>query len=78
MKNLLELAKAKKTKLESMPTVKLIACQKDGMTVISENGNLINENELQKFENGFAYVTGLFASQMVGVMVACRQNNLTA
>jgi len=78
MKNLLNLATAKKSKLESMPTVKLAACQNDGLTVISENGKLIPANELQKFENGFAYVTGLFASEMVGVMSACRQNQITA
>ena len=68
--NLLANATAKKSKLESMKTVKLAACQNDGMTVISENGNLIPANELQKFENGFAYVTGLFASEMVGVLSA--------
>lgn len=78
MKNLLDLAKAKKSKLESMATVKLVACQNDGITVISENGTLIPSNELQKFENGFAYVSGLFASEMVGVLSACRQNNITA
>ena len=78
MKNLLNLATAKKTKLESMSTVKLAACQNDGLTIISENGKLIPANELQKFENGFAYVTGLFASEMVGVMSACRQNQITA
>ena len=78
MKNLLNLATAKKTKLESMSTVRLAACQNDGLTVISENGKLIPANELQKFENGFAYVTGLFASEMVGVMSACRQNQITA
>jgi hypothetical protein len=78
MKNLLNLATAKKTKLESMSTVKLAACQNGEMTVISENGKLIPANELQKFENGFAYVTGLFASEMVGVMSACRQNQITA
>jgi hypothetical protein len=76
--NLLANATAKKSKLESMKTVKLAACQNDGMTVISENGNLIPANELQKFENGFAYVTGLFASEMVGVLSACRQNKITA
>lgn len=76
--NLLANATAKKSKLESMTTVKLAACQNDGMTVISENGNLIPANELQKFENGFAYVTGLFASEMVGVLSACRQNKITA
>lgn len=76
--NLLSNATAKKTKLEAMPTVKLAACQNEGMTVISENGNLIPANELQKFENGFAYVTGLFASEMVGVLSACRQNKITA
>ena len=74
--NLLANAAAKKSKLESMTTVKLAACQNNGMTVISENGNLIAVNELQKFENGFAFVSGLFASKMVGVMVACRQNNI--
>jgi hypothetical protein len=78
MKNLLNLATAKKTKLESMSTVRLAACQNDGLTIISENGKLIPANELQKFENGFAYVTGLFASEMVGVMSACRQNQITA
>ena len=78
MKNLLNLATAKKAKLESMSTVKLAACQNGEMTVISENGKLIPANELQKFENGFAYVTGLFASEMVGVMSACRQNQITA
>ena len=76
--NLLAIARAKKTKLESMSTVKLAACQNDGITVISENGNLIPANELQKFENGYAYVTGLFASEMVGVLSACRQNKITA
>lgn len=76
--NLLANANAKKSKLEAMSTVKLAACQNDGMTVISENGNLIPANELQKFENGFAYVTGLFASEMVGVLSACRQNKITA
>jgi hypothetical protein len=78
MKNLLNLANAKKAKLESMPTVQLAACQNNGMTVISENGKLIPSTELQKFENGFAFVSGLFASEMVGVMVACRQNNIKA
>lgn len=79
MKSLLNLATAKKAKLESMPTVKLDACKSlDGIVVISHNGNVIPSNELQKFENGFAYVTGLFASEMVGVMVACRQNKITA
>lgn len=76
--NLLANSTAKKAKLESMPTVKLAACQNGGMTVISENGKLIPSNELQKFENGFAYVTGLFASEMVGVMSSCRQNKITA
>lgn len=78
MKNLLNLATAKKTKLESMSTVKLAACKNGEMTVISENGKLIPSNELQKFENGFAFVSGLFASEMVGVMIACRQNKITA
>lgn len=78
MKNLLQIANEKKSKLESMTTVKLAACQNEGMTVISENGKLIPSNELQKFENGFAYVTGLFASEMVGVLSACRQNKITA
>lgn len=78
MKKLLQIATDKKVKLESMPTVKLAAVQNDGITVISENGNLINSSELQKFENGFAYVSGLFASEMVGVMSACRQNKITA
>jgi len=78
MKNLLELSIAKKLKLESMPTVKLTACKNDEMVVISENGKLIPSNELQKFSNGYAYVSGLFASEMVGVMSACRQNNIKA
>ena len=76
--NLLAIAKAKKTKLESMPTVKLAACQNGDWIAISHNGNLIPSNELQKFEKGYAYVSGLFASQMVGVMVACSQNNIKA
>lgn len=74
--NLLSIAKAKKTKLESMQSVKLAACQNGDWTTISENGKLIPKNELQKFENGYAFVSGLFASEMVGVMVACRQNNI--
>jgi hypothetical protein len=74
--NLLSIAKAKKSKLESMTTVKLAACQNGDLTTISENGKLIPLNELQKFENGYAFVSGLFASEMVGVMVACRQNNI--
>lgn len=78
MKNLLDLANAKKSKLESMSTVKLAACQNGDLTAISYNGNLIPSTELQKFENGYAYVSGLFASEMVGVMVACRENNITA
>jgi hypothetical protein len=78
MKNLLNLANAKKAKLESMPTVQLAACQNNGMTVVSENGKLIPSIELQKFENGFAFVSGLFASEIVGVMSACRQNKITA
>jgi len=76
--NLLANATGKKTKLEAMKSVKLAACQNDGMTVISENGTLIPLNELQKFENGFAFVSGLFASEMVGVLSACRQNKITA
>lgn len=76
MKNLLDLATAKKAKLESMPTVKLAACQNGEWTAISHNGNLIPADELQKFENGYAYVSGLFASKMVGVMVACRENQI--
>lgn len=75
--NLLALATAKKEKLESMKTVKLDAVKSlDGVVVISENGYIIPSNELQKFENGTAYVSGLFASQSVGVMVACRQNKI--
>lgn len=77
--NLLALATAKKEKLESMKTVKLTAVKSlDGIVVISENGKLIPSKELQKFENGFAHVSGLFASEMVGVMSACRQNKITA
>ena len=75
--NLLANATAKKEKLESMPTVKLLACQNGEMTVISENGKIIPADELQNFKNGYAYVSGLFASQMVGVMSACRQNKIT-
>ena len=78
MKNLLEIATEKKAKLESTKSVKLAACQNNEMTVISENGKLIPSTELQKFENGYAYVSGLFASEMVGVMSACRQNKITA
>lgn len=79
MENLLNLANQKKSKLESMPTVKLDACKSlDGIVVISHNGVVIPSNQLQKFENGIAYVSGLFASEMVGVMVACRQNNIKA
>ena len=44
--------------------------------VLGGGGKLIPKNELQKFENGYAFVSGLFASEMVGVMVACRQNNI--
>jgi len=76
--NLLANAAAKKTKLESMQSVKLAACQNGDWTTISENGKLIPLNELQKFENGYAFVSGLFASEMVGVMVACRQNKIAA
>ena len=77
MKNLLDLAKAKKSKLESMSIVKLTACQNDGVVVLSEVGAIVPSNELQKFENGYAYVSGLFASQ-VSLREAFRLNNITA
>lgn len=73
--NLLELAKAKKSKLESTVTVKLTACEKDGTVVLSEVGVIIPATEIQKFENGYAFVSGSFASQ-VSFSEALRLNKI--
>jgi hypothetical protein len=75
MKNLLEIAKQKKAKLESTASVKLTACQNEGKTVLSENGTIVPSNELQKIENGYAFVSGLFASQ-VSFREALRLNQI--
>jgi len=77
MKNLLQNANAKKTKLESLESVKLTACQNGDTTVLSQVGVIVPANELQKFENGYAYVSGLFASQ-VSCLEAFRLNKITA
>lgn len=77
MKNLLQIANEKKSKLQSLNSVKLTACQNDGVTVLSEVGVIVPVNELQKFENGYAYVSGLFAAQ-VSLREAFRLNKITA
>jgi hypothetical protein len=75
--NLLAIAKAKKTKLESMNCVKINATLSAlNEVVIAENGVIINSSDLIKFENGIAYVTGIYASVTIGVMSACRQNKI--
>lgn len=78
MKNLFQIANEKKAKLEAMPTVKLSAIQDGDRIILTENGVIVPSTELQKFENGFAFISGLSASQFVGVMVACRQNKIAA
>ena len=77
MKNLLQIATEKKLKIQSMTTVKLTACQSlDGIIIISENGIVIPQNEVQKFENNIAYVSGAFALDNLNMLSICRMNKI--
>lgn len=63
MKNLLEIAKEKKAKLEAAKLVKLGATKNNDSIVLIENGTVVPANEVLGFENGYVLVSGLFASQ---------------
>jgi hypothetical protein len=75
MKNLLQIANEKKAKLQSTNSVKLTAHKNDSVVVLTEVGVIVPFNELQKFDKGYAYVSGLFASQ-VSLREALRLNKI--
>ena len=62
--NILQIAKAKNEKLQNTPSVKLAACQTDGKTILSNSGVIVPANEFQKFENGYVWVSGMWASMV--------------
>lgn len=72
--NLLQKAIEKKENLLSMRSVRIMACQKSGKTIVSENGIVIPKNELQKYEDGYAFVTGQYAFDSVGLICALKYN----
>jgi hypothetical protein len=62
--NLLQKFQAREKALIESKSVKLMAVEfNDNKIALTSSGMIVPENEIQKFENGFIWVSGVFAAK---------------